>query len=82
LKRQRLHRTLFSDTGGGMSIIMKSAQEFRRFSMECAAMAVESDDMRLRNILFQTSRLCSEAALLIDWPCEISDDDNPPLVPR
>jgi hypothetical protein len=65
-----------------MSIIMKSAQEFRRFSIECAAMAAESDDMRLRNILFEMSRLCREAALVIDWPCEISDDENPPLVPR
>ncbi len=61
---------------------MTSPQELRRFSLQCAAMAAESNDVRLRTVLFQVSRLCREAALIIEWPCEMSDDDSPPLVPK
>src|ERR1044071_584420 len=60
---------------------MLSPFDLRHIAAECVAKADATQDPRLRTVLFQTSRLCREAALIIEWPCVMSDDDNPPLAP-
>jgi hypothetical protein len=59
---------------------MTSAQEFRKFALECGKQAAATQDERLRKVLMGTARLWMDIALQIERSWALMNDEEPVTV--